>query len=165
MTIFYKDTAHLSQQNIGYILGYSGFLIVLLEMGFVQIAEKYFSLAFTLLIGTILCGISYAMLAFDYSILTLIVSMTLLCIGEIWTLPFMSTITALRSGENNKGAYMGMNGIAVALAFIITPYVGTMTADQLGFSTLWIGTGVLAVGIAAGFYFVIPWMLKKKAGS
>lgn len=165
LTIFYKDTAHLSQQNIGYILGYSGFLIVLLEMGFVQIAEKYFSLAFTLLIGTILCGISYAMLAFDYSILTLIVSMTLLCIGEIWTLPFMSTITALRSGENNKGAYMGMNGIAVALAFIITPYVGTMTADQLGFSTLWIGTGVLAVGIAAGFYFVIPWMLKKKAGS
>lgn len=162
LTIFYKDTAHLSQQNIGYLLGYSGFLIVLLEMGFVQIAEKYFSLAFTMLIGTFLCGVSYAMLAFDYTLITLVVSMTLLCIGEIWTLPFMSTITAMRSGENNKGAYMGLNGISFSLAFIVTPYVGTMIADKLGFTVLWIGTGVLATGIAVALYFIIPWMLKDK---
>lgn len=162
LTIFYKDTARLSQQNIGYILGYSGFLIVLLEMGLVQVAEKYFSLAFTMLIGTFICGFSYAMLAFDYSMMTLLVSMTLLCVGEIWTLPFMSTITALRSGANNKGAYMGLNGMSFSIAFIITPYIGTLIADKLGFNTLWIGTGVLATGIAVAFYFVIPWMLKDK---
>lgn len=162
LTIFYKDTAHLSQQNIGYILGYSGFLIVLLEMGLVQVAEKYFTLAFTMLIGTLICGFSYAMLAFDYSMITLLVSMTLLCVGEIWTLPFMSTITALRSGANNKGAYMGLNGMSFSIAFIITPYIGTLIADKLGFNILWIGTGVLATGIAAALYFVIPWMLKDK---
>ncbi len=162
LTIFYKDTVHLSQQNIGFILGYSGFLIVLLEMGFVQLAEKYFTLAFTMLIGTLLCGFSYAMLAFDYSMVTLMASMTLLCIGEIWTLPFMSTITALRSGENNKGAYMGLNGMSFSLAFIITPYVGTMIADKLGFNTLWLGTGVLATMIAIAFYFIVPWLLKDK---
>lgn len=162
LTIFYKDTAHLSQQSIGYILAYSGFLIVLLEMSFVQIAEKYFNLAFTMLIGTFLCGFSYAMMAFDYSMITLVISMTLLCIGEIWTLPFMSTITALRSGNHNKGAYMGLNGISFSIAFIITPYLGTMIADKLGFEILWIGTGVLATLIAIAFYFIIPWMLKEK---
>jgi predicted MFS family arabinose efflux permease len=165
LTIFYKDTAKLSQENIGYILGYSGFLIVLLEMGFVQIAEKYFNLAVTMLLGTFICGFSYAMLAFDYSLIALIVSMTLLCIGEIWTLPFMSTITALRSGENNKGAYMGLNGISFSIAFIVTPYLGTLIAEKLGFNTLWIGTGVLATIIAVAFYFIVPWMIKdKKAG-
>lgn len=162
LTIFYKDTAHLSQQSIGYILGYSGFLIVLLEMGFVQIAEKYFSLALTMLLGTFICGFSYAMIAFDYSMITLIISMTLLCIGEIWTLPFMSTITAMRSGKNNKGAYMGLNGISFSIAFIVTPYIGTMLAQNFGFNTLWIGTGVLATGIAVAFYFIVPWMLKDK---
>lgn len=160
LTIFYKDTAHLSQQSIGYILGYSGFLIVLLEMGFVQIAEKYFSLAVTMLLGTLICGFSYAMMAFDYSMITLVISMTLLCIGEIWTLPFMSTITAMRSGKNNKGAYMGLNGISFSIAFIITPYIGTMLAQKFGFNALWIGTGVLATLIAIGFYFIVPWMLK-----
>lgn len=162
LTIFYKDVAKLSQQNIGYILGYSGFLIVLLEMGFVQIAEKYFNLAVTMLLGTFICGFSYAMMAFDHSIVALIISMTLLCIGEIWTLPFMSTITALRSGDNNKGAYMGLNGISFSIAFIVTPYLGTMLAEKFGFNVLWIGTGVLATVIAIAFYFIIPWMIGDK---
>ncbi len=162
LTIFYKDTAKLSQQNIGYILGYSGFLIVLLEMGFVQIAEKYFSLAVTMLLGTFICGFSYAMMAFDHSMITLVVSMTLLCIGEIWTLPFMSTITALRSGANNKGAYMGLNGISFSIAFIVTPYIGTLLAEKFGFNALWIGTGVLATLIAIAFYFIVPWLIGDK---
>lgn len=162
LTIFYKDTAHLSQQSIGYILGYSGFLVVLLEMGLVQIAEKYFSLARTMFLGTFICGLSYAMLGFDHSILTLVISMSLLSAGEIWALPFMSTITALRSGKNNKGAYMGLNGISFSIAFIITPYLGTLIAEKFGFDSLWIGTGVLATMIAIGFYFIVPWMINDK---
>lgn len=159
LTIFYKDTAHLSQQSIGYILGYSGFLVVLLEMGLVQAAEKYFSLAVTMLLGTFICGFAYAMLGFDYSILTLVISMSLLCIGEIWALPFMSTITALRSGKNNKGAYMGLNGISFSIAFIVTPTLGTFIAERFGFTILWIGTGVLATIIAIAFYYIVPWMI------
>lgn len=159
LTIFYKDTAHLSQQSIGYILGYSGFLVVLLEMGLVQAAEKYFSLAVTMLLGTFICGFAYAMLGFDYSIVTLVISMSLLCVGEIWALPFMSTITALRSGKNNKGAYMGLNGISFSIAFIVTPTLGTFIAERFGFTILWIGTGVLATIIAIAFYYIVPWMI------
>jgi len=159
LTIFYKDTAHLSQQSIGYILGYSGFLVVLLEMGLVQVAEKYLSLAVTMLLGTFICGFAYAMLGFDYSIVTLVVSMSLLCVGEIWALPFMSTITALRSGKNNKGAYMGLNGISFSIAFIVTPTLGTFIAERFGFTILWIGTGVLATIIAIAFYYIVPWMI------
>lgn len=162
LTIFYKETAHLSQQNIGYLLGYSGFIVVLLEMGLVQAAEKYLNLAKTMFLGTFICGLSYAMLGFDYSIITLIISMTLLSVGEIWALPFMSTITALRSGKNNKGAYMGLNGIAFSIAFIITPYLGTLIAEKFGFTILWIGTGILLTTTATAFYFIIPWMIKPK---
>lgn len=162
LTIFYKETAHLSQQNIGYLLGYSGFIVVLLEMGLVQAAEKYLNLAKTMFLGTFICGLSYAMLGFDYSIITLIISMTLLSVGEIWALPFMSTITALRSGKNNKGAYMGLNGIAFSIAFIITPYLGTLIAEKFGFTILWIGTGILLTTTATAFYFTIPWMIKPK---
>lgn len=159
LTIFYKDTAHLSQQHIGYLLGYSGFVVVLLEMGLVQVAEKYFSLAVTMFLGTFICGISYAMLGFDHSMITLVISMSLLCVGEIWALPFIATITALRSGKNNKGAYMGLNGISFSIAFIVTPYLGTLIAEKLGFTTLWIGTGILATAIAIAFYFIVPWMI------
>ena len=161
LTIFYKKEAHLSQQQIGYILAFSGFLIVLVEMILVQVAEKYFRLKYTLFIGTILCAISFAMLPLDTSIWFLVLSIGILSIGEIWTLPFMATVTALRSGPNNKGVYMGILGMAFSLSFIITPLLGTAIAEKFGFTILWIGTGVLMTIAAVGFYFIIPWMLKE----
>ena len=162
LTIFYKLEAKLTQQAIGYILGFSGLIIVILEMLLVQIAERKFKLRFTLFIGTFLCGISYAMLGFHHGILYLFLSMTILCIGEIWTLPFMSTVTALRSGKNNKGAYMGLLGISFSMGFIITPTLGTFIADKFGFTLLWIGTGILMTLTAIGFYYLIPNLLGDK---
>ncbi|WP_042720000.1 MFS transporter, partial [Flavobacterium sp. B17] len=153
------------QQNIGHIRGYSGFQVVLLEMGLVQVDEKYFSLAVTMFLGTFICGISYAMLGVDHCMITLVLSMSLLCVGEIWALPFMSTITALRSGKNNKGAYMGLNGISFSIAFIVTPYLGTLIVEKFGFTTLWIGTGIVATAIAIAFYFIVPWMIRDRKES
>lgn len=161
LTIFYKEEAQLSQETIGYILGYSGIIIVFLEMFLVQVSEKYFSLASTMFWGTLMCGIAYTILGFNHSIIVLLLSMTFLSVGEIWALPFMATITALRSGENNKGAYMGLNGMAFSAAFIITPYLGTLFVEHFGFTSLWLTTGVIMTIAAVSFYFVIPWMLKK----
>jgi predicted MFS family arabinose efflux permease len=163
LTLFYKQEAQLTPQGIGYILAYSGFIIVLMEMMLVQIADKKFRLQTTLFLGTFLCGVSFFMLGFGHAIWFLILSMTLLCIGEIWTLPFMSTATALRSGVNNKGAYMGLLGIGFSLSFIITPFLGTLIAQQFGFTVLWIGTGILMGITAILFYFITPWMLGNKS--
>ncbi|WP_313214767.1 MFS transporter, partial [Soonwooa sp.] len=74
--IFYKEVAHLDQTSIGYILGYSGFIIVVLEMLIVNFAEKHFTIGQSLFIGALACGISYSLLAFDHHIFTLLLSMT-----------------------------------------------------------------------------------------
>lgn len=162
LTIFYKQEAGLSQQEIGYILGYSGFIIVILEMLLVQIAEKSFRLRLTLFLGTLLCGISFAMLGLNHALWFLILSMTILCVGEIWTLPFISTVTALRSGMHNKGAYMGLLGMGFSISFIITPYLGTLIAQKFSFTVLWTGTGILMALAAIGFYYIIPRMVEDK---
>lgn len=164
LTIFYKEEAGISQKNIGYILGYSGIIIVILEMLLVQIAEKKFHLKWTLFWGTILCAISFTMLPFNYSILYLLLAMTFLSVGEIWALPFMATVTAMRSGENNKGVYMGILGIAFSISFIITPFLGTLIAEKFGFTTLWIATGILMTLAAIGFLWIIPKLLGNKTG-
>ncbi len=161
LPIFYQKNAHLNQQEIGYLLAYSGLVIVLLEMLFVQIAERKFSLRFTLFIGTLLCGASFLMLAFDVAVLVLVFSMTILCIGEIWTLPFMATVTAMRSGDQNKGAYMGLLGIAFSISFIITPLLGTQIAETFGFQILWISTAIAMILSALAYYFLIPKLLVK----
>lgn len=163
LTIFYKQEAKLTAQTIGYILGFSGVIVVVMEMIMVQIAEKYMKLKTTMFFGTFLCAISFAMLALDQSIWLLVVSISILSLGEIWALPFMATITSLRSGTHNKGAYMGLLGIAFSLSFIITPSLGTFIAENFGFTILWIGTGILLTLTAVAFYYIIPWMIGSKS--
>lgn len=165
LTIFYKLEAGLSQQQIGFVLGYSGIFIVLTEMLLVNLAEKRMRLKITLLLGSVFAGISFAMLGWLYTLPMLFLSITILSIGEIWAFPFMSSVTAIRSGVGNQGAYMGMLGIGFSLSFIITPYLGTFIAQEYGFKILWIATGTLLVLAGMGFYFQIPKLLKDQEGT
>lgn len=163
--IFYKEVAHLDQTTIGYILGYSGFIIVVMEMIMVNYAEKNWTIPQTLFIGAAACGISYLMLSFDHSMLVILLSITVLSIAEILALPFMSTLTALRSASGNKGAYMGLNGMAFSFSFIITPILGTTIASDYGFDALWIGSGALLILSAIGLYWSSNSMIKEQKKS
>ncbi len=158
--LFYKDVAKLSQSTIGFILGYSGFIIVLLEMPLVSIAERTLKVPQILFLGAVLAGLSYLMLIFGSNISWLILSMTILCIAEIWALPFMSTVTALRSENGNKGAYMGVNGIAFSFSFIITPFLGTYVVSRFGFDSLWLGSFAVLTITSFLLFVVVKKMIK-----
>ncbi|MDL1914211.1 MAG: MFS transporter [Bergeyella sp.] len=162
LPLFYKEELHLSQAKIGYLLGLGGAIIVLLEMYFVQIVEKKWSTAFTLFFGIFLCGLSYLMLLFCSSFWWLCLSITILSIGEIWVLPFMATVTAKRSDSENKGAYMGLLGISFSLSFIITPYAGSLVAQEYGFSALWLSTGLILIGIGILMFYLIRQIIKDR---
>ena len=157
--IFYKEVVGLDQQTIGYILGYSGFIIALFEMLIVTWADKYLTLARTLLLGALLVAASYGMLVFNHGLLIIILSMTVLSLSEILVLPFMSTITALRSGSGMQGAYMGLNGMAFSVSFVITPLLGTAIAQEHGFDTLWIVSTVALIVTGVGLYRIVKKML------
>ena len=155
--LFYKDVAKLDQSTIGFILGYSGFIIVLVEMPLVSLAERVLKIPQILSIGIIMSGVSYLLLLFGSNIPLLLLSMSILSIAEIWVLPFMSTVTALRAERGNKGAYMGLNGIAFSFSFIFTPFLGTYVFSHFGFDSLWIGSFAILMVTA----FLIFWITKK----
>lgn len=155
--LFYKDVAKLDQSTIGFILGYSGFIIVLLEMPLVSLAERVLKIPQILSIGIIMSGVSYLLLLFGSNIPLLLLSMSILSIAEIWVLPFMSTVTTLRAERGNKGAYMGLNGIAFSFSFIFTPFLGTYVVSHFGFDSLWIGSFAILLVTA----FLIFWITKK----
>ena len=155
--LFYIVVAKLDQSTIGFILGYSGFIIVLLEMPLVSLAERVLKIPQILSIGIIMSGVSYLLLLFGSNIPLLLLSMSILSIAEIWVLPFMSTVTALRAERGNKGAYMGLNGIAFSFSFIFSPFLGTYVVSHFGFDSLWIGSFAILLVTA----FLIFWITKK----
>ena len=159
LPLFYKEVGKLEQSTIGYILGYSGFIIVLLEMPLVSIAERTLKIPQILFIGIVMAGLSYLILLLGSNVALLLLSMTIVSVAEIWVLPFMSTVTALRAERGNKGAYMGLNGIAFSFSFIFTPFLGTYVVSQFGFDSLWIGSFAVLAFSAVLIYIVVKKMI------
>ncbi|WP_395092306.1 MFS transporter [Vaginella massiliensis] len=156
LPLFYREVAQLSPTVIGLILGFNGLLVVSLEMILVHYTEKRFTVTQIIAGGSILSALSYTFIGIDHSLIFIFLSMIFLSVGEILALPFMSTVTAMRSGVYNKGAYMGLNGMSFSLAFIIAPTLCTYIADRYGFDILWFGSAIMLLFTAIGFYLIIP---------
>lgn len=155
LPLFYKEVHQMSEAGIGIILGFSGLFIVALEMLLVQIADRRFTISQVLVVGSLLCGLSFVMLNLHGSIMMLYLSMSVLCISEILAMPFMSTVIVKNSVEGNRGAYMGLYSLSFSVAHVFSPFLGTLTVEHFGFETLWWATGIVSVLVAIGFYFLM----------
>jgi predicted MFS family arabinose efflux permease len=155
LPLFYRTVHHIDEWNIGLILGFSGLVVFALEMVLVHVAERKLGYSSAIIWGTLLCGISYILLLLPGKFAVLYFSIFILCISEIWALPFMATVALKRASTANQGAYMGMNGLAFSIAHIVSPYWGTRIAEFYGFDSLWIATAILCMATSIGFYFVM----------
>ncbi|WP_347068779.1 MFS transporter [Flavobacterium sp. WV_118_3] len=158
LPLFYKEIHKLTEADIGMLLAYSGIVVFALEMLLVHLAERKMTSAQVIIMGTLLCGLSFAMLVLPGKFVLLYVSMFVLCISEILVMPFVATVTVQRSGASNRGAYMGFGALAYAVAHIVSPYCGTRLASAHGFDTLWLVTGGITILTAVGFYVVMKKM-------
>ena len=162
LPLFYKDVVKLSQSEIGFLLGFSGFCVFVFEMLLVHWAEKKFTITEILFYGSIITGISYSIFGFTHWLPIMYMSIFLMSIGEMLVLPFISTVTAMRAGVKNKGAYMGLNGLSGAFAFIVSPYLGTVVATKYNFEILWFGTAIVLLLTAIGFKLTVNRLIEKK---
>lgn len=162
LPLYYREVYHLSEKGIGVILAYSGVVVFTLEMLIVHYAEKKTSAANAIIIGVFLCGLAFASLLVTKGIWLLYVSMFILCISEILAMPFMATVTLKRANAKYKGAYMGLNSLALSAGLVFAPYLGTRIAANFGFDILWAGTGLLMFLTAIGFYFLMQKMKLSK---
>ncbi len=155
LPLFYKEGHHLSEFQIGIILGYSGLFIVLFEMVIVQVAGRFLSIKNIIILGTLFCGLAFVVLNLSYALWMLYFSITILCVSEILAMPYMSTVFLQNADERNQGAYMGMYSLAFSVSHIFSPYAGTYTIEHWGFDTLWWATGVISLATALGFYLLM----------
>lgn len=162
LPLFYKEEVRLTQNEIGLLIGFSGFCVFLLEMLLVHWAEKKFTIVDILFYGSIVTAISYSIFGFTHHLIIMYMAIFLMSIGEMLVLPFLSTVTALRAGINNKGAYMGLNGLSGALAFIVSPFLGTIIATKFNFEILWFATAIVLLITAIGFKITVKKLIGNK---
>jgi predicted MFS family arabinose efflux permease len=158
LPLYYRTVYRLTEANIGVILAFSGFVVFLLEMLLVHIAEKRMTARAVIVWGALLCGLSFLILNLAHGIWVLYLAMFVFCISEILAMPFMATVTLQRSSLKTRGAYMGVNALSFSAAHIFSPFVGTRVAAVYGFETLWYGTAITLLLTAIGFLIVMKKM-------
>jgi MFS family permease len=151
--VYLKNKLAWSEDYIGMTMALNGFLIVLIEMPFIQLLEKreiFKLMAF----GAILSGLSFIILLFGNWIFLIWLATIVFTLGEVISFPFVTTLVINRSSDELRGRYMAMYGMTFSLCHIVAPAFGMFLADNFGFNTLWIVLGILMLLTSVGFMFL-----------
>ncbi|MEL0651261.1 MFS transporter [Algibacter sp. TI.3.09] len=138
MPLYYKDIHHLTEFDIGILLGMNGFVIFLLEMPLIKWLETTnFTKSGLMVFGTILLGISILVLNLTAWTGVLIIGMLFMSLGEMITFPFSNAFALDRAKKGNQGEYMALYSIAFSIAHIFAHNAGMHMVDDLGFDNTW----------------------------
>ncbi len=157
MPLYYKDIHHLTEFEIGILLGLNGFLIFLLEMPLIKwLEDSRFTKIGLMLFGAVLTGLSFIILNFTSWVGILIIGMLLMSIGEMITFPFSNAFAMDRAKKGNQGEYMALYSISFSIAHIFGHNSGLQMVDAIGFDNTW-----YIVTLLAALCMVLLFILKQ----
>ncbi|WP_250631848.1 MFS transporter [Rhodoflexus caldus] len=152
LPLFYKKVYALSETRIGLLISLNGLFIVAFEMAFVYYLRNFKQTLSLVSIGSLFIGGAFLLLALpNGGVILLIISMLVLSMGEILTMPFSQVYTVSRADEGSRGAYLSMYVMAYSAAHIFAPLVGTYLAENFGFQVLWEVLGAASFISMLGF--------------
>ena len=154
--VFWKEHLHISETQVGLLMGMNGIIIAVFEMVLIQTLGNRKTDSWLIRAGIIFTGLSFLVLtvADVMPIALAAFAIILFTIGEMLTLPYMTTIVMNRSNENNRGKYSAAYAISWAVAQIVGPSLGGLIAEKGGYDMLWLFMVVLCLGCALGFKLI-----------
>ncbi|MEI6613447.1 MAG: MFS transporter [Chrysiogenales bacterium] len=139
-----------AENRIGQLLAINTIIIVLFEMVMLHGLKNIKPLK-VIAIGVLLTGLGFALTplcrGFFYAALTVAVW----TMGEMLSLPLLTSEISNRSSDQNRGRHMGLFGVSFSLAFMIGPLAGAKIYAQFSPLILWLGCGGLGIILALGF--------------
>ena len=138
MPLYYRSEHHLSELQIGLLLGANGFFIFLLEMPLIKYLENTrFAKTSLILFGAFLTAASFLILNFSSWSGILIFGMFLMTVGEMIAFPFANAFALQQAKKGNQGEYMALYSIAFSFAHIFGHKTGMELVEDFGFDNTW----------------------------
>ncbi|CDF78433.1 major facilitator superfamily permease [Formosa agariphila KMM 3901] len=160
--LYYKEVHHLSEFQIGLLMGMNGFLIFALEMPIVKYLEKsLYTKTGLVVFGSILTAISFMFLNLSNWVGVLVIGMLFMTIGEMIAFPFSNAFALQRAKKGNQGEYMALYSIAFSIAHIIAHNSGMQLISAYGYSITWHTTTVVML-ICIGLLYYLKWRMNSQ---
>jgi MFS family permease len=137
----------LSNADYGLLISLNGLAIVLLELPFTSITQRFPAIP-TLAVGSVLVGLGFALNAWAESLAALAFTVLIWTIGEIVYAPVASAYVADIAPVHLRGRYQGAFGLTWGISFMLGPLLGAVFFAWNG-DAFWLFCGVLGV-LSAG---------------
>ncbi len=152
--IFFRNAYGLDESQIGLLMAFNGLFIAATEMPLIYVLEKRFSKLAIVNFGTFLIGFSFWIFTWmPPGLGTAFFSVLCITVGEMLSLPFISSLAMDRTTEQNRGQYMAVFTMAYSLSHIVSPNLGMQLTDGFGFTFMWNVVTAISIVACVGFYF------------
>ncbi len=156
--IYLRDVYGMTKPQIGRLYAVNTIIIVIFEMVLVERIRNW-SMIRVIGWGNALSCLGFGLLPFGTTATMAILSMLVLTLGEMLSMPIASGWIAQRSAGKDQGRYMGWYSTTYSIAFVIAPLLG-MAAYDTDRHLCWYVSAVIGVVVLAGSY-VLAWSLEK----
>ncbi|TCI91353.1 MDR family MFS transporter [Tenacibaculum sp. M341] len=151
--LYYREGYHLTELEIGILMGMNGFVIFVLEMPLIKWLEgSKYSKEYLIFIGLFLTGLSFWVLTMTNWAGVLVIGMLLMTIGEMILFPFSNAFVIDRAKKGNQGEYMAFYSIAFSASHIFGHNSGMHLAEGVGFDTTW---NIMTIASVVGLLFLL----------
>jgi MFS family permease len=135
------------EQIFGTLIGWNGLLILLMELPLTRFTRQ-FAPRRVMCLGYVLIGIGFASNSLHLGFAALFAGMTVFTIGEMISMPMISSYVAFLAPESMRGRYIGALGTAWYGAGLFGPALG-LQLHGYNPPMLWLGCG--AMGFCSAF--------------
>ena len=139
----------IDKEHVGYLFGYIGILVVLVQGGLIGRLTRRFGEARLFVAGSVLQGIALIALPFAGSVSGLLVATAPLAVGAGLSQPALSSLLSRLARADEQGGTLGLGESAAAFGRILGPVAGTWTFGRWSEAFPYAAGGVLML-IAAG---------------
>mgnify|MGYP000104627207 CR=1 FL=1 len=136
----------LNNLKVGYLFSVNGLMVV-----FLQYLISYFITKMKnksgIILGSFLYFIGYLSFSWANSLTSFMIGVIIFTIGEMITLPLITTITTIIAPPEKKGMYIGILGFAEGIGWAIAPLIGGFLIDMFIEKPLllWLATSSFAI--------------------
>jgi MFS family permease len=157
LPVYGVETLGLTAIDWGVLFAFNGVLIVGLQLPLTRVMERHATLN-VVAIGAILTAVAYGLVLLipgpAQSLLFLAGVMVLITFGEIIFLPMLPNFASSLAPRAERGRYQGTLEASVAAGAVLGPPLGGYILQSGLGNLLWIGSALVCVGCAAGFWIL-----------
>jgi MFS family permease len=154
--VYAKQNYDLPESQYGLIQATNALMVVLFQVSVTRVTKRYAALQ-VMFAGALIYALGVASVALGHGFWSFWMSYVVVTIGELIIAPTAVSFVADSAPVDQRGRYMGVFSLAQGAAGTVAPVLGGQLNDRIGPKAIWIGSGLLGLAGAAGF-----WLMDKR---